>query len=61
MFVASPWLEIIDIQTSHFADFQQLKIDNHSVDFGQVKIDPTHLLLLNLGRSQLLYWFWVKR
>ena len=61
MFLAAPWLEIIDIQTSHFADFQQLKIDSHFVDFGQVKIDPTHLLLLNLGRSQLLYWFGVKR
>ena len=24
-----------------FADFEQFKVDSHSADFGQVKIDPT--------------------
>ena len=41
MFLASPWLEIyIDFQTSHFADFEQFKVDIYFANFGQVKIDP---------------------
>ena len=28
-----------DFQTGNFADFKQLKIDNHFADFRQVKID----------------------
>ena len=41
MFLASPWLDIyIDFQTSHFADFEQFKVDIHFADFKQVKTDP---------------------
>ena len=32
----------IDFQTSHFANFEQFKIDNNLADFGQVIVDPTH-------------------
>ena len=54
MFLASPWLEIyIDFQTSHFADFEQFKVDIYFSNFGQVKIDPIQSFLLTLHRSQL--------
>ena len=58
MFLASPWLEI-DVQTGHFAEFEQFIIDSHFfwlweshdwpysfifTDFGQVTI-----ILLSLG------------
>ena len=41
-----------------FSDFEQFKVDTHSTDFGQVKMDPTHsfmgfeqvtVILLSLG------------
>ena len=57
MFLASPWLEINNFQTGHFADFKQLKIDGHLADFGQVKINPT---CSTLGNSQLFYQVWAK-
>ena len=42
----------IGFQTGHFADFEQLKVDIYFANFGQVKIDPTHsLLLLWTGHS----------
>ena len=47
----------IGFQIGHFADFEQLKVDIYFANFGQVKIDPTHSLLLPLDRSQLFYWF----
>ena len=52
MFLASLWLEIyIDFQTSHFADFEQFKVDIYLANFGPVKIDPIWLFLLNLDES----------
>ena len=44
-----------DFQTGKFADFEQLKIDSHFANFGQVQSDPNCLSLLTLGMSQLLY------
>ena len=41
----------IDFQTSHFADFEQVKVDIYFVNFGQVKIEPILSLLLSLDRS----------
>ena len=60
MFLASPWLEI-DVQTGHFAEFEQFIIDSHFFDFEKVMIDPIRLFLLTLGRSQLFYWVWEGR
>ena len=60
MFLASPWLEI-DVQTGHFAEFEQFIIDSHFFDFGKVMIDPIRLFLLTLGRAQLFYWVWEGR
>ena len=61
MFLASPWLEIyIDFQTSHFADFEQFKVDIYFANFGQVKIHPLRSFLLTLDRSQLFYQVWVR-
>ena len=39
MFLASPW-RYIDFQTSHFADFEQFKVDIYFTNFEQAKIDP---------------------
>ena len=50
----------IFIQTSHFADFEQFKVDIYFANFGQIKIDPTRSFLLTLDRSQLCYWVWVR-
>ena len=33
MFLAFPYLEIIDFQTSYFSDFEQFQIDSHFADF----------------------------
>ena len=42
----------IDFQTSHFADFGQLKVDIYFANFGQVKIDPVlPFLILWTGHS----------
>ena len=61
MFLASPWLEIhTDFQTSHFADFEQFKVDIYFTNFGQVKIHPIWSFLLTLERSQLFYWIWAR-
>ena len=60
MFLASPWLEIYSFQTGHFADFEQFKVDIQFANFGQVRIDPICSLLLDLDRSQLFYWVWVR-
>ena len=35
-----------DFKTAYFADFEQFKIESQFANLGQVKIDPTHLLLL---------------
>ena len=35
----------IDFQTSHFAEFEQFKVDIYFANFGQVKIDPIQYLL----------------
>ena len=43
---------------THFADVEQFKIVSNFTTFRQVKIDPTNLFLLTLGRSQLLYCIW---
>ena len=61
MFLASPWLEIIDFQTSHFAGSEQLKVDICFANFGQVNTDPIQtffidfrhvtVILLNLGKA----------
>ena len=63
MFLASPWLELyIDFQTSHFAVFEQFKVDSYFANFRQVKIDPVRLfkdfrqvtvILLSLGKTCL--------
>ena len=45
----------IHFQTSHFEDFEQLKVDIYFDDFRQVKIAPMWFLLLALGRTQLFY------
>ena len=45
----------IDFQTSHFAKFEQFKVDIYFANFGQVKIDPIWSFLLTLDRSQLFY------
>ena len=50
----------IDFQTSHFANFEQFKVDNYFTNFGQVKIQPIRSFLLTLDKSQLLYWVWVR-
>ena len=50
----------IYFQTSHFADFEQLKVEIYFANFGQVKIDHTWSFLLTLDRSQLLYWVCVR-
>ena len=34
----------IDFQTAHFVDIERFKVDSHFADFNQVKIDPTCLL-----------------
>ena len=39
MFLASRWRHI-DFQTSHFADFEQFKVDICFANFEQAKIDP---------------------
>ena len=44
-----------DFQTGSFGDVEQLKIDNHSDDFGQVKIDHNCSFLPTLGMLQLFY------
>ena len=36
----------IDFQTSHFAEFEQFKVDIYFANFGQVKIDPIWSFLL---------------
>ena len=36
----------IDFQTSHFAEFEQFKVDIYFANFGQVKIDPIRSFLL---------------
>ena len=33
MFLAFPYLEIIDFQTSYFSDFEQFQIDSQFADF----------------------------
>ena len=38
----------IDFQTSHFADFEQFKVDIYFANFGQVKLGPTWPFLLTL-------------
>ena len=44
-----------DFQKSHFADFEQFKIDSQFANLGQVKIDPNcQLLLLWAGHNYLL-------
>ena len=43
-----------DIQTGHFAKFDQFKINSHFSDIGQVPIDP-YLFSSTLGRSQVFY------
>ena len=54
MFLASPWLEIYrDFPTSHFADFEQFKVDIYFANFGQIKNDSVCSLLLILDLSQL--------
>ena len=40
----------MDSQITHFADIEHFKINSHFADFGQIKIDPTRLLSLTLGR-----------
>ena len=60
MFLASPWLEIIDFQTSHFAESEQLKVDICFANFGQVNTDPIQTFLLTLDMSLLFYWIWVR-
>ena len=60
MFLASPWLEIIDFQTSHFADSEQFKVDIYFAIFRQVKNDPIQTFLLTLDISLLFYWLWVR-
>ena len=40
-----------DFQTGSFGDVEQFKIDNHSDDFGQVKIDHNCSFLPTLGMS----------
>ena len=55
-FLASPWLEITDFQTIHFADSEQFKADICSANFGQVKTDPIQTFLLILDMSLLFYW-----
>ena len=57
MFLASSWL---DFQISHFAVFEQFKVDVHFANFRKVKTDPIHSLLLTLDRSQLFYCVWVR-
>ena len=44
----------IDFQTSHFADFEQFKVDIYIANFGQVKIDSIRSFLLTLDRSVIL-------
>ena len=41
----------MNFQTSHFADFEQLKVDVHFANFGQVRIDSICSLLLTLDSS----------
>ena len=43
-----------DIQTGHFAKFDQFKINSHFSDIGQVPIDP-YLFSSTLDRSQVFY------
>ena len=38
-------------QTSHFADFEQFKVDSYFANFEQVKIDPIRFLRLWTGHS----------
>ena len=45
-FLAPLWPEIFRFQTSHFADFEQFKVDIHFANFGQVKIGFIRFLLL---------------
>ena len=40
----------MDSQIAYFADMEQFKIDSHFADFEQIKIHPTRLFLLTLGR-----------
>ena len=49
-------------QTSHFADFEQFKVDSYFANFEQVKIDPIRffydfgqvtVILLSLGKTSL--------
>ena len=49
----------IDFQTSHFAEFEQFKVDIYFTNFGQVKIHSIQSFLLTLDRSQLFYRVWV--
>ena len=44
----------MDIQTSHFADFEPFKVDIDFANFGQFKIDPILSFLLVLDRSVIL-------
>ena len=46
MFLAPPWLEKYRFQTSHFADFEQFKVDICFTNFWQVKIHPIWSFLL---------------
>ena len=41
-------------QTSHFADFEQFKVDSYFANFEQVKIDPIRFFT-TLDMSQLFY------
>ena len=50
----------IDFQTSHFADFEQFKVNIYFTNLGQVKIRPIWSFLIILDKSQLFYWVWVR-
>ena len=50
----------IDFQRSHFADFEQFKVDIYFVNFEQAKIDPIRSFSLTRDRSHLFYCVWVR-
>ena len=67
IFLASPWLEIIDFQTSHFADskFKVQSLLSSKLSFillilGKPKLTLSRPFLLTLDISLLFYWVWVK-
>ena len=52
-FSATGDIEIFKLKSSHFADFEQFKVNIHFANFEQVKMDSTWSFLLTLDRLQL--------